>query len=91
MTGAVMTPTGMPAAARRSMVRTRRSGVATQGSMARAFSRSQNGMETITPTRDVRCSAISTSMSRSMSGALVITETGLRYSAQTSRQPRVNR
>ena len=48
MIGAIITPTGMPAFASRSTVSSRRLGVATTGSIARAFSSFQNGMLTIT-------------------------------------------
>ncbi len=91
MIGATITPTLTPARASRSMVRMRRAGVVTKGSMARAFASFQKGTLTITESRATRDSSWSTSMSRSMRGAFVMMPTGLRYSAQTSRQPRVRR
>ena len=48
MIGATLTPTEIPARASVSMTRSRRAGVGTYGSMARAFSGSQNGMLTVT-------------------------------------------
>ena len=51
ITGATLTPTSSPAAASRAIVLSRRCGVATNGSMARALSGSQNGTDTLTPTR----------------------------------------
>ena len=75
----------MPACARRFIVCMRRCGVATYGSMARAFSTSQNGMLIGHAARDAYArEPDSTSTSRSISGALVMISTGLWYSAQTS-------
>ena len=51
MIGATLTPTSIPAAASRAIVLIRRCGVATNGSIARALSGSQNGTDTLTPTR----------------------------------------
>ena len=90
MIGATFTPTGIPAFASVSMARMRRSGVATNGSIARAFSGSQKGTLSVTLSLAVRWSSWRMSTSRSISGALVMTATGFRYSAQTSRQPRVS-
>ena len=89
--GATLTPTRMPAAASRSMIWSRRRGVATHGSMARATSWSWKGRLTVTLRLACRSSSWRTSRSRSMIGDLVMTPTGFRYSAQTSRQPRVSR
>ncbi len=91
ITGATLTPTSRPAAASRAIVLIRRCGVATNGSIARALSGSHSGTDTLTPTRATCASRESTSRSRSMSGALVMMPTGLRYSAHTSRQRRVSR
>ena len=54
MIGATMTPTRKPAPASRSMVRMRRAGVVTNGSMARAFASSQKGTLIITEKRATR-------------------------------------
>ena len=52
ITGATLTPTSSPAAASRAIVLMRRCGVATNGSIARALSWSQNG--TLTHDADAR-------------------------------------
>lgn len=80
MMGATLTPTSMPAASRR-RVRTRRRGVATCGSKARACFGSQNGTLMVTPSAVTCARLLSTSTSGSMRGALVMMCTGLRYPA----------
>ena len=74
--GATFTPTEMPAAASVSITRSRRAGVGTYGSMARACSASQNGMLTVDVRRGHLRQRLSTSMSRSISGDLVMMPTG---------------
>jgi hypothetical protein len=91
MTGAMLTPTRMPAAASRSTIWSRLRGVATPGSMARARSWSWKGRLMATLSLASRASCWSTSTSRSTIGDLVMMPTGFRKSAQTSRQPRVSR
>ena len=91
MTGATITLTGMPAEASLAMVSSRRAGEATQGSRARARTGSRKGRVTVAEAAPWEARAERRSTSRSTSGALVVTITGFRYSAQTSRQPRVSR
>ena len=91
MIGATITPTSIPAFASLSIVRMRRAGVVTNGSIARAFVSSQKGQLTAIEKRALRVSSWNTSMSRSTSGAFVMIPTGCRYSAHTSRHPRVSR
>jgi len=58
--------------------------------MAWACSRFQSGTLTLTDTRAGPLDLLEQVESRSISGDLVMIPTGLRYSAQTSRHPRVS-
>ena len=91
MIGATFTPTCSPARASVSMTRSRRAGVATYGSIARARSGSQNGMLTVTKAEATRASSVNTSTSRSISADLVMIAAGFACATQTSRHARVNR
>ena len=89
--GETLTPTGMPARASVSIVRSRRCGDAARGSSLRASSASSVVMETYTAAR--RCAAIGAmrSMSRSTRLLLVMMENGCCASASTSMSERVMR
>ena len=91
MIGATFTPTEIPARASFSITRSRRAGAGTYGSMARAFSGSQNGMLTVTCAEATAVRLASTSTSRSTSADLVMMAAGFARSTHTSRQPRVSR
>ena len=70
ITGATITPTGMPAAASRATSSSRRCGAGARGSSLRASSRSSVPIETKTRTRLRAASGASRSRSRSISAAL---------------------
>ena len=87
--GAAITPTGTPAAASRAIASSRRRGLPARGSMVRAISGSRVVIETETTAARWPASSASRSASRATRALLVMTPTGLRASASTSRHRRV--
>ena len=88
-TGATITPTGMPAAASRSIAFSRSRGWEARGSILRATSGSSVVIESMTTAAWCSLSSWRMSMSRVTSSFLVMTPTGLRNSASTARHRRV--
>ena len=76
MTGATISPTGMPALASAAMASSRRDGVAARGSMRRASLRSSVVTEMATCARPFSAIGASRSMSRVTRADLVTTLTG---------------
>ncbi len=76
ITGATLTPTGMPASASVRIVRSRLDGVAARGSSLRASSASSVVMVTAATARFFAAIGASRSMSRSIRDDLVIRPTG---------------
>ena len=89
ITGAAITPVGMPAAASSRMVAIRRVGVAARGSSRRARVRSSVVTETHTCASPFAAMGARMSMSRSTSADLVTMPTGWPKAASTSRMERV--
>lgn len=90
MTGAMPMPVAMPAEDRILRVSKRCEGRLALGSIARPVRSSEKGMDRETQTRVSRAIFASRSTSRRTSAPLVMIPTGLRNSAQISRQRRVS-
>jgi hypothetical protein len=89
MIGAVITPARMPASRSLAIASMRFSGWEARGSSLRASSPSRVVTDSATDTARFSASRRRMSMSRSTRAFLVMTPTGQRASASTSRQPRV--
>ncbi len=89
--GAMSTPTLMPASASSRTARSRCMGCAVPGSSARQASSSTVGTLMWTTEGVARCSAASTSLSRTIIGPLVTSPAGVRARVNASMVPRVSR
>ncbi len=90
MIGEIEMPVEMPASDNRAMASNRLRLAGACGSTWRATSSSANGMLKYTLIQASSCRRLSTSRSRCTRTPFVMMATGLRYSAQTSRQARVS-